>query len=164
MPKISTDFVVKISNSWIERKGIAYIQMELCLGNLRAIIDSKAEAFGRQTNARLDSFEYFICCEILREVTQSLNCLHSLRPPIIHSNLKPENILLIDGKNGRSFKLCDFGLLTDQSSSPERKSNKYMSPELIIGEKESQKSDVYSLAVIANELFDFNIVTDLNQM
>ena len=105
MPKISSDFVIKIISSWIESKGIVYQQMEMCLDNLKSIVDCKGEAMGRQPNERLHLFEYFISCEILREVIQSLNYLHSLMPPIIHKNLKLENILLSDCKNGRFFQI-----------------------------------------------------------
>ncbi|CAG2178047.1 unnamed protein product, partial [Oppiella nova] len=58
--------------------------------------------------------EYFISCEILRQILESVQYLHELNPQIIHRDLKPENILIAENvRNGRFIKLCDFGLAVE---------------------------------------------------
>ena len=61
------------------------------------------------------------------------------------------------------FKLSDFGLIGTEVDLCGTH-NKYMAPELIDTEKHSSKSDVYSLAVIANQLFGFNNETHSDYM
>jgi serine/threonine protein kinase len=63
--------------------------------------------------------------------------------------------------NGRFVKLCDFGLATfheseDQSHSSRVETSKYMAQEVKISRKYDTKADIYSLGVIAQELFKFD--------
>lgn len=46
--------------------------------------------------------------EIFSQVCEAVNYMHELNPPIIHRDLKVENILYNEGK----YKLCDFGSAT----------------------------------------------------
>jgi serine/threonine protein kinase len=78
--------------------------MEMCSKNLRDII----ELTEKISDERFKTFEYFISGELFRELIECVNYLHSI--PIIHRDLKLENILISDGINGRFLKLCDFGL------------------------------------------------------
>ncbi|GLJ23574.1 hypothetical protein SUGI_0446570 [Cryptomeria japonica] len=92
---------------------------------------------------------------IAAEVCSALQYLHSLRPdPIVHGNLKPQNILL--DENYRS-KIGDFGLspllLKDLHSESEPKGTfLYMDPEYLTSGEYSTKSDVYSLGIVLLEL------------
>lgn len=45
--------------------------------------------------------------ELLRDAARGLEFLHSMRPPIAHGDIKPENIIINDGCRGA---LCDFGV------------------------------------------------------
>ncbi|CAG2180074.1 unnamed protein product, partial [Oppiella nova] len=107
----------------------------------------------------MDCVEYFISCEILRQILESVQYLHELNPQIIHRDLKPENILIAKHvRNGRFIKLCDFGLAVEhrtetQSHSKNKGTPKYMAPELDQS-KYSTKADIYSLGIISMELFD----------
>ncbi|CAG2161407.1 unnamed protein product [Oppiella nova] len=108
--KVHSEYVVQYFNSWIEVNSL-YIQMEFCSQNLRNIIKVKAQVFGRQSREAMDCIEYFISCEIFRQILESVQYLHELNPQIIHRDLKPENILIAENiRNGRFIKLCDFGL------------------------------------------------------
>ncbi|CAG2176018.1 unnamed protein product [Oppiella nova] len=90
-----------------------YIQMELCSESLRNILKHKPKEFDRQSGESMNCYEYFISCEIFREILECVQYLHELNPQIIHRDLKPHNILIDrNGRNGRFVKLCGFGLAT----------------------------------------------------
>ena len=49
----------------------------------------------------------------IENIAGALNFLHSMRPPILHRDLKPDNILGVGQRGGGFFwKLADFGLAT----------------------------------------------------
>ena len=149
--------------------------MQLCSQSLREVIDS----MHRISDERFKTFQYFISCELLRELTECVQYLQSLTPSIIHRDLKPENVLISDGNDGHFLKLCDFGLskvhdhllqvenLICGNENIEYKnvksirhtrfvgSLKYMAPEVKDSQKYNHLSDVYSLALIAAEIFQF---------
>ncbi|CAG2164031.1 unnamed protein product [Oppiella nova] len=157
--KVRSEYVVLYYNSWPESKHL-YIQMEFCLQNLRNILEVKPQVFGRQLGQPMDCIEYFISCEILRQILESVQYLHELNPQIIHRDLKPENILIPENvRNGRFVKLRDFGLAvehrteTKQSHTTNVGTAKYMAPELYQS-KYTTRSDIYSLGIMSMELFD----------
>ncbi|CAG2164963.1 unnamed protein product [Oppiella nova] len=133
--KVRSKYVVEYYNSWTE-ESVLYIQMELCSQNLRNIVEVKPKVFGRQSGEVMDCVEYFISCEILRQILESVQYLHELNPLIIHRDLKPENILIAENVRNRRFvKLCDFGLAvehrtTSQSHTTNVGTIRYMAPEL----------------------------------
>jgi serine/threonine protein kinase len=72
--------------------------------------------------------------------------------------LKPANILITDGINGRFVKLADFGLsviheFNDESHTQLLGTLKYMAPEVITSRKYDTKADIYSIGRIVEELF-----------
>ena len=179
---MKNEFVVKYITAWIEVKdqfvNYAYIQMELCSQNLREVIES----MNQLSDDRFKTFLYYISCELFKELTECVHYLHSLTPPIIHRDLKPENVLISSGSDGRFLKLCDFGLAkphknsfytNDQVPSCSFQNDSqilsnasirhtrmigtlpYMAPEVKVSEKYSEKCDIYSLALIATEIFNF---------
>ncbi len=91
---------------------------------------------------------------ILKQIARGLGQAH--RDNIIHRDLKPENILV---SSSLQVKIADFGLalpaeemrITRQSSIVGTPG--YMSPEQIRGEKLASQSDLFSLGIIAFELF-----------
>jgi len=142
--------------------------MEFCSQNLRNILEVKPQVFGRQLGEAMDCVEYFISCEILRQILESVQYLHELNPQIIHRDLKPENILIAENvRNGRFVKLCDFGLATIHDKHINYMSRykhttgvgtiKYQAPEIAQGSKYSNKVDIYSLALIGAEIFDMDL-------
>ncbi len=73
-------------------------------------------------------------------------------------NLKPTNILLTNGINGRFVKLGNFGLslhqeFHNQSQTKDSEPLKYMAAEVLISREHHMKSDIYNLGVIVRELF-----------
>ncbi|CAG2163121.1 unnamed protein product [Oppiella nova] len=167
---VNSNFVVKYYDSWIERQCL-YIQMELCLDSLNKILALKPQVFNRQLDEPMSLYEYFISCEIFRQLLECVQYLHGLDPQIIHRDLKPDNILIsVKVKNDRFIKLCDFGLatmhdkrihyITANKHTADVGDVRYMAPEIIQGMKYGHKSDLYSLALIGGEIFSIDLFTE----
>jgi serine/threonine protein kinase len=159
MAGIQSEYVVQYYNSWFENNNTLFIQMECCLHSLDYILKNKNEKFKRKDNEIITPTEFYISNELFRDVLECVNYLHENDPPIIHRDLKPENILVTSGKNRRFIKLADFGLATlhnhqEQSHTQDQGTPKYTAPELIKSRKYDTKSDMFSLGVVAQKLFD----------
>ena len=158
MAKLRTQYVVQYNHSWIENNTL-FIQMEYCFDNLKNILTFKPIIFERNENQAMNSIEYFISLEIFRQITEALNYLHSLKPePLIHRDLKPANILIGMSGNKRICKLADFGLskFTEDRSASHTNCGTlgYMAPEVVTGQRYDIKSDIFSLGMIALQIFD----------
>jgi len=140
--------------------------MELCSHNLQKVIEEKPKCFERQSSEAMNSIEFYISCQLFKELLECVQYIHGLKPPIIHRDLKPHNILIVEkSSNGRFLKLCDFGLAKEHefnSMSHTRLQGTpgYMAPEVILGFNGkyhyTTKADVYSLGEITKRLFNFN--------
>ncbi|WP_309890269.1 protein kinase domain-containing protein [Archangium sp.] len=87
---------------------------------------------------------------LLLQMLQALVYLH--RRGIIHRDLKPANVLVVDGH----VKLLDFGLaisLEQRVRALRSGTRGYLAPEVLRGEPPSELSDLYSVGVMAYELF-----------
>jgi serine/threonine protein kinase len=136
--------------------------MELCFNNLRVVLQQKQKDFERESSEIMTRMEYFISSELFKEILESVDYLHKLKPPIIHRDLKPSNILITNGSNGRFVKLADFGLAVihkfdEQTHTEGLGTAKYVAPEVLNGRTYDIKADIYSLGVITQELFDVDI-------
>jgi serine/threonine protein kinase len=77
--------------------------------------------------------------------------MHGMTPPLVHRDLKPDNIMLME--DGRSIKMIDFGTARDLGrTSKDRQAAKtrvytegYAPPEQIVGKPEP-RSDLFALA------------------
>ena len=159
LSKLKSHFIVQYFDSWIEEVvdneliiERIYLQMELCQTNLKFITNEIL------ANIRsFKSFNFFISCELFRELVKALNYLHLNN--IIHKNLTPENVLISDlGIKGVFLKLSDFGFETIHELSQQRPmvgTDSYIAPEVQFGQNHSLKSDIYSLAIIGTEIFNF---------
>jgi hypothetical protein len=128
--------------------GIPYFVMQYVEG------PSVADAAGRMLpEARVR--------RIIGEVASGLAAAH--RRGVVHRDIKPGNIV-IDGETGRAL-LLDFGISAavaeaKRASRPDRLTTEgmyvgtptYMSPEMASGDEAIDKSDVYSLGVVAYEM------------
>ncbi len=163
MAKLQSDHIVHYKNSWIENNGkILYIQMELCYNTLKNILHQIQNEFQRKKFAIMTPIEYYISSDLFKEILESVNYLHKLKPPIIHRDLKPTNILITNGMNGRFVKVADFGLAVvheyeGQYHSKYIGSRIYTAPEVMISKLYDTKADIYSLGVIAQEIFDIDL-------
>lgn len=94
----------------------------------------------------------------IRDVASGLAYLHSKNPPIIHQDIKPDNILIL--KNG-DFVITDFGISKQLRSTLRKSANSlnsagaisYMGPERFSKQYQAVKaSDIWSLGVSIFEL------------
>ena len=107
--------------------------------------------------------------KIFSDVAQGVACMHYLKPPLLHRDLKVENVLSSSTNSSRMYKLCDFG-----STAPPRPAAtnaaegrlieedvqkhttlQYRSPEMIdVYRKQpiDEKSDIWALGVLLYKL------------
>src|SRR5213079_1182678 len=86
-----------------------------------------------------------------KQVCEVLAHMHTQSPPLIHRDLKPDNIMLLEDQ--RSIKMIDFGTARDLGRTvKERMAGKtrvytegYAPPEQIVGKPEA-RSDLFALA------------------
>lgn len=96
--------------------------------------------------------------QFIHDVAAGLRHLHGLEPPILHQDIKPENILA--DEQGR-FLVTDFGISRRMRSTMRKASKRsigsgalaYMGPERFLNDPMAVKaSDIWSLGVSAFEL------------
>jgi serine/threonine protein kinase len=96
-------------------------------------------------------FPVSLVVEWAKSICDVLQTMHSQSPPLIHRDLKPDNIMLLDDQ--RSIKMIDFGTARDMGRTvKERMAGKtrvytegYAPPEQIVGKPEA-RSDLFALA------------------
>ncbi|MES0335894.1 MAG: protein kinase [Candidatus Magnetobacterium sp. LHC-1] len=75
---------------------------------------------------------------------------------IIHKDIKPANIMVIDDSQ---IKIMDFGIATAETKTTDNSRTyltgtpHYMSPEQLFGQPLNRQTDIYSLSVLAYEIF-----------
>lgn len=91
-----------------------------------------------------------IILQVARDVAQGLRYLHTAKPPILHGDLKPANIL-VDSRF--RAKVCDFGLSKKKKEAISG-TLFWLAPEYLIGnESYNEACDMYSMGVILNEVY-----------
>ncbi|CDO73405.1 hypothetical protein BN946_scf185013.g39 [Trametes cinnabarina] len=134
-----------------------FILMEYCPGG--GLIDM----MNRRLRERLTEAEILT---IFVDVCEGLAAMHALKPPILHRDLKVENILQA---SPTSYKLCDFGSATPVQKVPSNTQElrmleadlnrhttlQYRAPEMIdvhLRRPIDEKSDVWALGVLLYKL------------
>ena len=108
------DFVVNYRLTLIQNEKI-FIHMDYYSRNLQEFIILKDRVFSKYQLSAMHPINYLISTEILKELIESVNFLHSMNPPIIHRDLKPSNVLMEYDINCKRFlKICDFGLVQNE--------------------------------------------------
>lgn len=127
---------------FIQQGQTAHLVMEFIRG--KDLLDIMEQAGNRP-------FPIAMVIEWGKAVCDVLAHMHNQSPPLIHRDLKPDNIMLLEDQ--RSIKMIDFGTARDMGRTiKERMAGKtrvytegYAPPEQIIGKPEA-RSDLFALA------------------
>ena len=120
------------------------------------VMDFAARDLRMMINEHPEGMEEMKAGEILGGLANALSFL--LDHSIFHRDLKPDNILLDEGKDGKMVvKLCDFGLAEKIDSSDAifhttMGSGYYLAPEIWKRSGYTTKSDLYSCGAILYEM------------
>lgn len=107
--------------------------------------------------------------KIFTDVAEGVACMHYLKPPLLHRDLKVENILISVNGSSSCYKLCDFGSAAPPRPAATSASEgrlieddvqrhttlQYRSPEMIDvyrNQPIDEKSDIWALGVLLYKL------------
>ena len=94
-----------------------------------------------------------ICALIIKNVISAVYFLHNMNPPIIHLNIKPENVLLAEELVA---KLGDFAWNTyiqeDETRKAIRSTPSDIPPEILLEKKYDESSDIWYIGTLLFEL------------
>jgi serine/threonine protein kinase len=145
--KINNPYVVQVYDFGESEDGLAYLAMELVQGrSLRTLLDAEAPLAP-------DRVVRFVA-----QMANGLDAAHRLDCPVVHRDLKPENVLVAQNFEGAEIvKVADFGIskaMRDDAQQVTRTgfvtgTYEFMSPEQVTGGAVDQRSDVYTLGLIA---------------
>jgi len=127
-----------------EQDGRLYIAMELLEGPTLA-----------QVVARGELLPVAFCLRVAAQLEDALATIHG--KGILHRDLKPGNVVLLNGDGGPQVKLLDFGLATSQAVTRMTETGMivgtigYLAPERISEQVCTAASDLYALGVILYE-------------
>ena len=106
----------------------------------------------------VDKLDYDQIRFIARQCLLGLHALHSNSPPLIHRDIKPQNILL---SSYGSVKIADFGLLIELKNgvcTDSKGTSKYFSPERIQGSFDTH-CDIWSLGITLIEIYKQELIS-----
>ncbi|MEJ7812273.1 MAG: serine/threonine-protein kinase [Gemmatimonadaceae bacterium] len=98
---------------------------------------------------------------IAAQVADALQAAQDLEHPLVHRDLKPDNIMVVVGRDGRdTAKVVDFGIAKAMHSNSDQLTQagvvvgtpEYMSPEQIVADPVDGRSDVYSLGCVLYQM------------
>ncbi|DBA03630.1 TPA: hypothetical protein N0F65_006809 [Lagenidium giganteum] len=131
-----------IGASWNSYSNICFVTEFLERGDLFAVL--------RNPQNKLSWVEPLLRMAI--DTSRGMAYLHSMNPPIIHRDLKSMNILV---SSTWCAKVSDFGLsrekATDETMSVTG-TPLWLPPEMIRGERYTEKADVYSFGIVLAEM------------
>ncbi|MBP3234877.1 MAG: protein kinase [Eubacterium sp.] len=99
--------------------------------------------------------------KVIESICIILNDIHSLEPPIIHRDIKPQNIIITSGGD---IKLIDFNISREYTGKADKDTvamgtKGYAAPEQHGFFESDQRSDIYSLGATVKDLIS---ITKLN--
>ena len=124
------------------------IVTELCVCSLHGLIHQGKGGHLRSILLEPGTQQLKTCMHIAR----GMNYLHTLDPPVLHRNLKSQNLLVDDGGK---VKIADFGwsrLKTFDAGKTFFHGWQWCAPEILWGGKYTEAADVYSYSMVAWEV------------
>jgi eukaryotic-like serine/threonine-protein kinase len=116
--------------------------------------DGNLEAFVRNKRGPPRSAE--VSVGIIKQICKGLQEAHRKNPPLIHRDLKPQNILIDKSKSDLRVCICDFGLAKQVNLVTQRASasgtEPYKPPESFETSEDSCASDVWAIGIMLYEL------------
>jgi serine/threonine protein kinase len=89
-------------------------------------------------------------------LASSVRYLHEQRPVVRHLDIKPQNILIVEGDGEfPHVVLCDFGISTNDSvyeGGTQPLTRQYVAPEVFGGSKRTSAADIWSLGCVFAEM------------
>ena len=126
---------------------------ELCGLFLEHVAHGTVDGFLKEFSVRVEWK-----MQIAYDIASAMTYLHDKQPPIIHGDLKRQNVLI-----GNEFhaKVCDFGLARmreiscSYSSHPLKGTRGYIAPEYIRDprKRKTERFDIYSYGILVWEIF-----------
>ncbi|KAI9997749.1 hypothetical protein PInf_001680 [Phytophthora infestans] len=142
--------------AWNTPENMLLIMEYMERGDLQGVLqyqngDKIPESSG---NNSIDEFSWASHkAQIARDISCGLQYLHSLKPIIVHRDLKSKNVLIGDNYGA---KLSDFGVSRmrrgDETMTSGVGTAYWTAPEVLAGHRYSEKADIYSLGVVLAEL------------
>ncbi|MBK6464038.1 MAG: serine/threonine protein kinase [Myxococcales bacterium] len=125
--------------------GVPFYVMELLVGqNLRDVLDAKGV------------LPPHVAFEIARQLLSALHCAHTHDTPVVHRDVKPENIFLHTPRHGPPVvKLIDFGVIAFADGRSEGTFSgtvRYAAPEQLRAQAAAPKSDLYAAGLVLYEM------------
>jgi len=160
--KLRNDNIINIYDAGIisDADDLAYFVMEYVPGgDLEDYLNSFAKSNIQMPISR--------ALNIMKQILTGLNTLHSSNPPIVHRDLKLNNVLLNYNSNGDiEIKISDFGvakeLTTNLSDIDIVGTRPYMAPESF-KKNISTMTDIYAIGVIFYQLLTNNYPYDVEK-
>jgi len=136
MSKVKHSNIVTFLGACMVPPNLCFV-MEMCQSSLFNVLHVDRRRFSERD-----------IIQMAVDVGSAMEYLHSLKPAIIHRDLKSHNVLQdMDGK----LKVCDFGLVkvrNTQAGTPA-----YMAPELLENKSFNKTVDVYAYGILLCEIF-----------
>lgn len=136
-----------------------YLMLEYCAGGdlqqyMRRQQKAATPGLSASQEKRMDMLPESVAQHFLRELAKGMKCLwqHNL----IHRDLKPQNLLLMEDSPTSVLKIADFGfarhLATTSLAETLCGSPLYMAPEILKFQKYDAKADLWSVGTILYEM------------
>jgi eukaryotic-like serine/threonine-protein kinase len=131
-------------------EGVIFLTMELLPGETLA-----------QRLQRAGAMEPPEALPIVRQIAEALHAAH--QAGVVHRDLKPGNVILVEGRGGTRAVVTDFGLARPQAGTDPRAHTltagaavvgtpAYLAPEQVEGGEATPSVDVYALGIVLFEM------------
>ena len=119
----------------------------------------KGNLYGLMPKDKKKRIKTELCISIIKDVISAVFFLHNMKPPIIHRDIKPDNVLL----SSKSYltKLTDF-IWSNYVHEEEKRftvcgSPIYLAPEILKGTGHDEAVDIWCIGVLLFELITTNV-------